>query len=249
MHDQTTAATPEVLVGPIAALAEALLHRIAAAAAMAVAQRGSFSLAIPGGSVATSFLPYLAHERSFDWQTTHLWWTDERAVAATDPDSNFDLARRLLIDPVGMPPAQVHRMPADDSDLDRAAVAYQRELVRQLGDPPQLDVALLGVGPDGHVASLFPGHPLLAETERLVAPVFDAPKPPARRLTLTLPVLAAARLVIVAAFGDEKAAVIRAALDDPQSPLPVARVARRTGPTLFLLDAAAAAGRAETSIE
>ncbi len=113
-------------------------------------------------------------------------------------------------------------------------------MARILGAPPRLDLALLGVGPDGHVCSLFPGHPLLLEESRSVAVVDDSPKPPPRRLTLTLPVLAAAELVVVAALGRGKAEVVREAVEESASALPVARVARRARRCVFLVDAEAA---------
>jgi 6-phosphogluconolactonase len=131
-------------------------------------------------------------------------------------------------------------MPANAEDLHAAAGAYAEEMHRVLGDPPRLDVALLGVGPDGHVCSLFPGHPLLREQRRLVAAIEDSPKPPPRRLTLTLPALTSVDLVVVAALGDAKAAPVCEALDDPESPLPVALVVRRARRVLWLLDEPAA---------
>ena len=134
-------------------------------------------------------------------------------------------------------------MRADDDDKDAAARAYESILVEHAGSPPALDVALLGVGPDGHVCSLFPGHRLLQEEIRLVAPISDSPKPPPQRLTLTLPALAAARLLVVAVFGAAKARVMREALEDPASRLPVALVLRGATQALLLLDPPAA-GRA-----
>ena len=131
-------------------------------------------------------------------------------------------------------------MPADAPDLDAAARAYEAQLVERLGTPPALDVALLGVGPDGHVCSLFPGHALLRETVRFVAPIEDSPKPPPRRLTLTLAALAAARLLVVGAFGAAKAAVVREAFDDEKSNLPLALALRQAPRSLVLLDPAAA---------
>ena len=122
-------------------------------------------------------------------------------------------------------------MRGESPNLDAAATACADDLAATLGVPPRLDLALLGVGADGHVASLFPGHPALDETERYVVAVRDAPKPPAERLTVTLPVLAAARAICIAAFGPEKAPVLRAALAPGgiTSPVPVARVLR-SGP-------------------
>ena len=223
-------------------LAEVLVSRLEREAQAALAARGSFSIALPGGSVATTLFPRLA-SAAVDWSRSDFFWVDERAVPPDDPESNFAAARALWLEPASIPGSRVHRMRGDAADLDQAAWAYEAELRSALGDPPRLDVALLGVGPDGHVASLFPGHRLLDETARPVAALQDAPKPPPRRLTLTLPVLAAARLVVVAAFGASKAEVVRAALDEAQSPLPVARVARSAAAALFLLDPEAAALR------
>ena len=224
------------------ALAEALALRLEREARAALAARGRFAIALPGGSVATTFFPRLARA-ALDRARTHVFWCDERGVPPEDPDSNYGLARSLWLEPAEVPDSCVHRMRGETAALEQTARDYQGELWRVLGDPPRLDVALLGVGPDGHVASLFPGHRLLEETDRWVAALDDAPKPPPRRLTLTLPALAAARLVVVAAFGAGKAEVIHAALEEAPSPLPVARVARSAAAALFLLDPEAAALR------
>jgi 6-phosphogluconolactonase len=229
----------EVEVAPRDALAGAFRERFRLLADAALARQGRFSCALPGGSVAEAFLPGLA-EASIDWTRLDLFWGDERAVPPDHADSNYGLARRLLLARVAADPARVHRIPAEAPDLAAAAQGYARELTRALGDPPRLDLVVLGVGPDGHVCSLFPGHPLLAEEARWVAPVFDAPKPPPARITLTLRALAAADVVWVAAFGEAKAEVVRAALEDPRSPLPVARVAREAKQAWFLLDPEAA---------
>jgi 6-phosphogluconolactonase len=228
-----------VVVAEPGALAEALAARLEREARAAVAARGSFAIALPGGSVATTLFPRLA-TAAVDWSRSHFFWVDERAVPPADPESNFGAARALWLGPARVPSARVHRMRGDGPNLDQAARGYEAELRRALGDPPRLDVALLGVGPDGHVASLFPGHRLLDETGRQVAALDDAPKPPPRRLTLTPAALAAARLLVVAAFGAGKAEAVRAALDDPRSPLPVARVTRAAAAALFLLDPEAA---------
>jgi 6-phosphogluconolactonase len=224
----------EIVINNPAELAGNLARRVAEEAASAVAARGLFSLALPGGSVATTFFPRLA-ATGVDWSRTHFFWGDERAVPPADPESNFGLARSLWLEPARVPASQIHRMEADAPDLPAAAAAYSDVMVRLLGSPPVLDLALLGVGPDGHVCSLFPGHPLLAEERVWVAVVEDSPKPPSRRLTLTLPVLAAAGLVVVAALDGSKAAVVQEALERPESRLPLALVARRARRCLFLL--------------
>jgi 6-phosphogluconolactonase len=230
---------PEVLVGEPSQLSERLASLFAADGQRAVSTQGSFAIALCGGSVATAFFPRLSR-LPFDWSRAHVFWADERAVPPADPESNYGLARRLWLEPAAVPPERIHRMEGDAPDLERAAAAYGDEMTRALGTPPRLDLALLGVGPDGHVASLFPGHPLLREERRWVMPVVDAPKPPARRLTLTLPALAAAGRVVFAAMGSAKAGVIHAALDQPDSRLPVALLARRARQAAFLLDPEAA---------
>lgn len=232
-------AAPEIVVGPVDELAETLAGRLLSEAERGLATGRRFALALPGGSVATRFFPRLAR-LPLDWSRVDFFWGDERAVAPDDPASNYGVARALWLNAAGVPEACIHRMPADEPDLARAAKAYAEDLARLRGTPPRLHVVLLGVGPDGHVCSLFPRHPLLEETTRFVASVEDAPKPPPRRLTLTLPVLAAAELVVVAALGPEKAAVVRRAADGSDQVLPLARVLRGARRSLLLLDPAAA---------
>ena len=230
---------PEIIVDDPASLAEVLVGRVETLASEAFTERGRFSFALPGGSVATAFLPRLARAR-VDWPRADFFWGDERAVPPEHPDSNYGLAWSLWLEDAALPPARVHRMPADHADKGAAAGAYESVLVKHAGSPPALDVALLGVGPDGHVCSLFPGHRLLQEETRFVAPIGDSPKPPPERLTLTLPALAGARLLVVAAIGAAKAEVMREALEDPASRLPVALALRRASKALVLLDPAAA---------
>jgi len=227
---------PEIVVESHAALASLLARRFETAVRDAVQARGRFGCALPGGSVAEVFFPAIAR-LDLPWRQVHVFLGDERAVPESDPDSNLGLARHLWLDAV---PVTVHPMPADQPDLAAAAASYAAELRAVLGDPPRLDVALLGMGPDGHVCSLFPGHPLLGERTRLVAEITDSPKPPPRRLTLTMPVLATARAIWVGAFGKQKAPIIREAIEDPISQLPVALAVRSGPPAVFFLDADAA---------
>jgi 6-phosphogluconolactonase len=205
----------------------------------AVARRGFCSIAIPGGSVATTCFPALA-ALPLDWRQLRCFWVDERAVAPLDPESNYALAHNLWLAPAAIPPSSIHRMPADNPDLDAAAAAYSDVLTSVIGPPAILDFVLLGVGPDGHVASLFPNHPALDCANARVAAIVDAPKPPPRRLTLTMPVLTAAERVVVVAFGAEKAEALREALDRPDSPQPLATVLRRSKRALVLADREAA---------
>jgi 6-phosphogluconolactonase len=229
----------DTLIADATTLGQALAEDFAAEGALAIAARGKFTIAIPGGSVASTFFPHLA-QLSFDWSRTEFFWTDERGVSPGDPESNYGMARSLWLDPAGVPDAQIHRMPADRPDLETAAREYGDELNRIAGDPPVLDYVLLGVGEDGHVASLFPGHPAASNAQAIVAVVTDAPKPPPRRMTLTLPVLTSARRSVVAALGKSKAAALRDGLEGHDAGLPIAAVLHRSARLLLLLDPDAA---------
>lgn len=226
---------PDVHVGEGGGLAA----RLASLFARQAQSRVPCAVALTGGSVATTCYPEMSRTRC-DWSRIAFFWGDERAVPPEHPDSNYGLARKLWLDPAGVPAASIHRMEAERPDMEAAARAYQEELVRVAGDPPRLALVLLGVGPDGHVCSLFPGHALLREEDRYVGVVLDSPKPPPRRLTLTLPVLRAAEMLAVVAMGEAKAAVMREALEDPGSQLPVALALRGARSAVVLLDPAAA---------
>src|SRR5262245_52243686 len=141
---------PEVVVADLPALGDILATLFESERRRAVESRGSFAIALPGGSVATTFFPRLA---GLDCAATEFFWGDERAVPADDPESNYAVARSLWLAPAGVDEGRVHRMPADAADLEGAAQAHATELRRVLGSPPRLDVALLGMGPDGHVCS------------------------------------------------------------------------------------------------
>jgi 6-phosphogluconolactonase len=226
---------PEVLVGPLKALLDRLSSEFGAEAARAKAARERFAIALSGGSVGAYGFPALARV-PLDWDMTHVFWVDERAVPPSSPDSNFRLAMSLWLDSSAATPSSIHRMPADHPDLDEAATLYAAELRQVLGETPHLDLVLLGVGPDGHVASLFPGHQAVSEERELVLPIVNSPKPPLRRLTLTLPVIAGAERVIVMALGQSKAAVMHEALTRDDSLLPVSLVLQRASRPLVLLD-------------
>jgi len=226
----------EVVIASIPELARIFAERAEGAARRALGERGRFSLVLPGGSVAEAFFPVLAGA-ALPWTDTDLFWGDERAVPPDHPDSNYRLAAELLLKGRS---ARVHRMAAEAPDLEAAADEYEREMRHSLGTPERLDLVLLGMGPDGHVCSLFPGHPALREESRWVVAVTDSPKPPPSRLTLTLPALGLAEVLVVAAFGAGKAEVVRSAVEDPGSSLPVALAARRASRAVFLLDEPAA---------
>ncbi len=229
----------EVCVGRLDTLLDRLADDFRAEAERATARRGFFAVALPGGSVAVHGFSALA-ALPLHWDRVHFFWVDERAVPPSDPESNYGVAHTAWLEPARVPPQSIHRMSADSPDLASAAVAYGQELTRVLGHPARLDFVLLGVGPDGHVASLFPGHSALSDDRRMVVPVVDAPKPNVRRLTLTLPVLAGAERVVVMAMGESKAGAMQESIERPDSSLPVALVLQRAERSLVLVDEAAA---------
>lgn len=229
----------EVVVASLDVLQSDFAVRTAHLAHQAIAARGRFSMAVPGGSLATALLPSLVGA-PIDWSSTDIFWCDERAVPPEDPQSNFGATRAGWLGTSALREARAHPMPGGEADLVAAATAYAEQLRRTLGTPPAIDLVVLGVGEDGHVASLFPGAVALEERELWVAVVTDAPKPPPQRLTLTVPVLQHARVICIAAFGASKRQVMRSALDDPASDLPVAQVLRLATRAWVMLDPASA---------
>ncbi|CAL9385616.1 6-phosphogluconolactonase [Streptomyces sp. enrichment culture] len=234
-------------------MAQAAAARLITRIVDAQAARGSASVVLTGGRNGNGLLAALrtAPARdAIDWSRLDLWWGDERFLPEGDPDRNVTQAREALLDHVPLDPARVHPMPSADgaygTDADAAAAAYAQELAGAVGQEdqgpvPRFDVLLLGVGPDTHVASLFPEHPAVRETERTVVGVHGAPKPPPTRISLTLPAVRAAREVWLLAAGEDKAQAVAVALSgagEVQAPAAGAYGQERT---LWLLDAAAAA--------
>jgi 6-phosphogluconolactonase len=236
---------PEIVIEDVAALRRRLAGEFESRAGRAIASRGRVTVALSGGSVAAAFFPALA-ETAVDWSRTDFFWIDERAVPPDHPESNYALAARLWLTPSGVPEARIHRMHGEDPDLERAARLAAEELIEGAGDPPSLDLALVGVGEDGHVASIFPGleHQqgrAEALRDRFVIPVYDSPKPPPRRLTLTVDVLSNVERIIVMALGSSKARAVSEALKGTTSETPVRELLRRARSPLLLLDRDAAA--------
>ena len=180
---------------------------------------------------------------TIDWGRVHVWWGDERFLAAGDPDRNETGAREALLDLVPIPEDHVHAMPADTGQgVAEAAVPYADELAAHSADGyvPGFDVLLLGMGPEGHVASLFPGMPEIHAAQSAV-PIENSPKPPPTRISLSMAAIRSAREVWVVAAGAAKADAAAAALGDATSPDEVpAAGARGREDTVFWLDRAAA---------
>jgi 6-phosphogluconolactonase len=203
-----------------------------------------FTLALAGGETPRILYRSLAteHRTAIPWSQVHLFWGDERYVPPDDSRSNYRLVRDSLLGDVPIPPGNVHPMPTDLPDPRDAARAYERELRTHFHAPwPRIDLILLGLGPDGHTASLFPGSPALGERERWVVDV-RAPVDPPVRLTLTLPVLNHADSVFFLVAGAEKAEAVRRALAGPRDPLtcPAGAVRPAGGSPVWWVDEAAA---------
>lgn len=220
----------------IQAVAEAIASRVAEA----LSRQESFSLALSGGNTPRALYRLLAEEYRLriDWHRVHFFWGDERYVPHDHPASNFRMARETLIDPLNLPPENIHPMPTDVANPDEAAHLYERQLRAFFGETPRLDLILLGMGADGHTASLFPGTSALQERTRWVT-VGEAPVEPRVRLTLTLPVLNAAKAVYFLVTGADKAETVRRILVQ-QEPLPAALVSPTEGELLWWLDRDAA---------
>jgi 6-phosphogluconolactonase len=228
------------------AVARAAAEELIRAAHRAVAERGAFSLALSGGSTPRRLYVLLADPAApfrarFPWDHTHVFFGDERPVPPDHPESNFRMATETLL--AHVPVASVHRIRAEEPD---AAEAYQAELRQAFGipvggAPPRLDLVLLGLGPDGHTASLFPGSPALAEQDRWVVSPF-VERLGTRRTTLTFPVLNRAGAVVFLVAGGEKAGVLQRVLaPEPGTELlPAARVRPGRGELLWIVDVAAA---------
>jgi 6-phosphogluconolactonase len=229
--------SPEIVIDSRTVLQRKLLSEFETRGKSAIAERGAFIVALPGGSVATTFFPALA-AAAVDWTRTEFFWVDERAVSPDDSASNYALAQKLWLTAAGIPRERIHRMHGEAQDLEEAARKAAAELTSIAGDPPRLDVALLGVGEDGHVASIFPGRDI-PDSDLLVVAVYDAPKPPARRLSLGLQVLASAERVVIAAVGRSKASAVRDALQTRPA-TPIGRLLNRSRSPLLLLDHSAA---------
>jgi 6-phosphogluconolactonase len=231
-----------------ATLVAAAGDRLAHAIVKAEQARGRANIVLTGGGTGIGMLSYLGeHDEGIDWALVHLFWGDDRFVPEDDDERNFRQARSALLDHIDIPPGNVHAMAASDgefgNDIDAAAAAYERVLAENAepGEPaPIFDVHLLGMGPEGHINSLFPDTPAVRESSRLVVAVEDSPKPPPRRITLTLPAVQRSREVWLIVSGDGKANAVAAAIHeaDPVD-VPAAGAVGRDG-TVWLLDEAAA---------
>lgn len=243
--------TPDVVIEPdadrlVRAVAEALVARLAAAQAV----HGTASVVLTGGSVGIAVLEHVAGlvaepvRETVDWSAVDIWWGDERFVPEDDDERNEKAARRALLDHVTVDPARVHAMPASDgrfAEPEDAAAWYADELAAAAGGDgplPRLDLLLLGMGPEGHTASIFPDSPAVGD-DRPVFAVRDCPKPPPTRISLGFSAIGSAEEVWLVVAGEGKAAAVAEALSGAEPRQLPAAGARGRRATRWLLDAAA----------
>lgn len=213
----------------------------------AVRERGRFTIALSGGSTPKSLFHLLATNAraALPWDRMYFFWGDERHVPPTDPDSNYRMADETMLSKVPVPAGNVFRVAAENPDASAAAEAYEQTLRKffqlQPDGVPRFDLILLGMGPDGHTASLFPGTAALQEKSRLVVANW-VDKLKTHRLSLTLPVLNAARCVSFLVSGTDKAAMLKTVLEEnvPGEQYPAKLVAPSDGRLIWFLDRAAA---------
>lgn len=232
--------TPQEL---FSAAAEEIVH----STQDAVQQRGRFTIALSGGSTPKSLFNLLATNArtTLPWDKMFFFWGDERHVPPTDPDSNFRMANEAMLSKLPIPAGNVFRFQTENPDADAVAESYEKTLRKffQLAPDavPRFDMVLLGMGPDGHTASLFPGTAALQEKTRLAVANW-VEKLKTNRLTLTLPVLNAARTVAFLVSGTDKAAVLRSVIEEnvPGEQYPAKLVQPKDGKLIWFLDRAAA---------
>jgi 6-phosphogluconolactonase len=221
----------------------------------AVERQGRFCVALSGGSTPRRLYTLLAktHRFSVRWDRVEFFWGDERAVPPDHPDSNYGMAAATLLDPVGVRTEQRHRIRGEHTDLEQAAREYQLEIARVFGVPPDglppvFDLLLLGMGADGHTASLFPYSEALPERRRWVVSHFVAPLG-VRRITLTPPILNRARAIRLLVAGSDKAEALHQVLEGPRDPerLPAQLLTPESGRMIWLVDKDAAAGLRATA--
>ena len=212
-----------------------------------ITTHGRFTIALSGGTTPRKLYGLLGSEpyrSQIDWTLVHIFWSDERCVPPDSEESNYHMAHEVLLSKISIPAVQVHRMPADMPDRNAASQEYENEMRQVFGTDgiPNFDLIQLGMGPEGHTASLFPHQAALHEQQRLVVPV-SVPKPPPDRLTFTPPLLNAARNVLFLVAGSDKADALHAVLEGPYNPdeYPAQIVRPPDGEVTWMVDTAAAA--------
>jgi 6-phosphogluconolactonase len=208
----------------------------------AIASQGKFSVALSGGSTPKVLYQLLTQEpyvSQIEWQKVHIFWSDERCVMPEDEQSNYLMANESLLKHVSIPQTQIHRIHGED-EPQTAAEKYERELIEHFkSDVPRFDLILLGMGDDGHTASLFPGTTAIDESEKLVTAPF-VEKFGAYRLTFTFKTINAAEKIVFLITGASKARTLKRVLSEPQKDFPASLVKPASGELLFIIDEVAA---------
>ena len=216
----------------------------------AVHRKGSFSVALSGGSTPKSLYSLLASQAAPDipWSDTHIFFSDERFVPPDHPESNFRMANEAMLSKVGIPPQNVFRVPTEEASADLAAQKYEETIrdffVLPADEIPRFDLILLGLGPDGHTASLFPDSTGLNETQRLVVANW-VEKFRTYRITFTYPLINSAACDTFLVSGADKARIVREVFENESAKLPAQRVRPTDGRLLWLIDRAAASALSE----
>ncbi|NIA30711.1 MAG: 6-phosphogluconolactonase [Actinobacteria bacterium] len=208
-----------------------------------IKQNGRFSVALSGGSTPKIMYKELVQnfKDQLDWRNVHFFWSDERYVPLSHPDSNAGMAKRYLLDPLKVETGNIHYVQTNLPDAGRAAMLYEKEILNHFGNsPPRFDLVLLGLGDDGHTASLFPGTQALEERKRLVAANW-VEKFQAWRITFTYPLINIAETRVFLVSGKGKAPVVQDILVRKNTRFPAARINPANGNVFWLLDAEAAA--------
>lgn len=241
---------PRIIVEEREALSERGADLFERKAIEAVEKEGWFFVALSGGTTPRAMHRRFVSRPSIPWQAVHLFWGDERCVPVDDPSSNYGAAREDFLGGVPLPAERIHPMPAHMSP-GQGAVRYERELKHTFGPGEEglavFDLVFLGVGKDGHTASLFPGQESLEERERLVVAVKGG-DPEVDRLTFTFPVINRAREVIFMVSGREKAAVVKGVIEAGEERFPASRVRPESGMLTWLLDREAASLLSEKTL-
>ncbi|MFH0845467.1 MAG: 6-phosphogluconolactonase [Pseudomonadota bacterium] len=226
-------------------LAETACHILVRTAERCVKKKDRFVMAVSGGATPRGMfrlLPEGPYDSEIPWRKTHIFWVDERCVPETDPASNYGAAKIDFLDRVPIPKTQIHPMVTKEPP-EVAARIYEKKLIQffqRNGDPyPSFDLIFLGLGPDGHAASLFPGHAALDEIHRLVVAVKGG-TPYMNRLTLTLPALNRASHILFMVSGKGKASILKRILEGEEMTLPAKKIRPVNGPLTWLLDKDAA---------
>ncbi|HKD00864.1 MAG TPA: 6-phosphogluconolactonase [Terriglobales bacterium] len=231
-------------------LFEAAAREFVTQSAAAIAARGKFSVALSGGSTPKGLYALLAERPAIAWNKIYFFFGDERNVPPDDAESNYRMASEAMLTRVPVPRENIFRVPTEVDDAEAAALRYQDTLRKFFalrdGEFPRFDLILLGMGSDGHIASLIPGTAALDEKVRLVVANW-APKLNSYRITFTFPVLNHAACAMFLASGPDKAPMIHQVLEEQRADLPAARVHPLDGRLIWMLDQAAAVGLSEAT--